>query len=474
MIGREDEIRVQREAISFYQLAVLIALAFIFLRLFYLQVLKGEELKKFSEANRLKKERKFSTRGILYDRTGKIIVDNRASYDIVLFSQYYPFTDEVNERLAKGLGMPLPELEKKIAKVSKSPSFYPILLKSDVSKDVIAAIEMDIHGIPGIDIESNVQRRYPHGELAAQILGYTGEVDTKDIKSDATKQLQLGDYIGKMGIENGKITSMIFWGPPASGKTTLANIISKTIKADFIKISAVIDGKERLKEVLDTAKINREKGILTILFIDEIHRWSKAQQDALLSGLNIPTSGEILVNGIDIKKYDRDYIYTNIGLVFQENIIFNSTIKENITFGEEYEFSELEKAVNTAKVNDFLELMDDGMKTVISERGSDLSGGQKQRLSLARALVRNPKLLLLDDFTARVDMATEKEILDLLEKNYPEITVCLITQKLSTAKHYDIIYLVMNGELVDSGKHEELLERCFEYRQIYESQNLHI
>jgi penicillin-binding protein 2 len=129
MIGREDEIRVQREAISFYQLAVLIALAFIFLRLFYLQVLKGEELKKFSEANRLKKERKFSTRGILYDRTGKIIVDNRASYDIVLFSQYYPFTDEVNERLAKVLGMPLPELEKKIAKVSKSPSFYPILLQ---------------------------------------------------------------------------------------------------------------------------------------------------------------------------------------------------------------------------------------------------------------------------------------------------------------------------------------------------------
>jgi len=200
----------------------------------------------------------------------------------------------------------------------------------------------------------------------------------------------------------------------------------------------------------------------------------KSQLFNLLSGLNVPTGGNILVNGVDIKEYDRDYIYTNIGLVFQENIIFNTTIKENITFGEEYEFSDLEKAVNTAKVNDFLELMDDGMKTVISERGSDLSGGQKQRLSLARALVRNPKLLLLDDFTARVDMATEKEILDLLEKNYPDITVCLITQKLSTAKHYDIIYLVMNGELVDSGKHEELLERCFEYRQIYESQNLHI
>lgn len=95
------------------------------------------------------------------------------------------------------------------------------------------------------------------------------------------KLVGINGPIRKM-IENGKITSMIFWGPPASGKTTLANIISKTIKADFIKISAVIDGKEKLKEVLEKGNENRKNGILTILFIDEIHRWSKAQQDALL------------------------------------------------------------------------------------------------------------------------------------------------------------------------------------------------
>ena len=95
------------------------------------------------------------------------------------------------------------------------------------------------------------------------------------------KLVGINGPIRKM-IENGKITSMIFWGPPASGKTTLANIISKTIKADFIKISAVIDGKEKLKEVLEKGNENRKLGILTILFIDEIHRWNKAQQDALL------------------------------------------------------------------------------------------------------------------------------------------------------------------------------------------------
>ncbi len=201
MIGREDEIREYRRRANLFTVFVFLACSALGARLFFLQVLNGEELRKFSEANRLKKERLYSTRGIFYDRHGKIIVDNRASFDVVMLTQYYDFAPETNLRLAEALKMPLPELEKKLSKVNRSPSFYPILLKSDVDKDVLAALAMDAQGFPGVDIETNVQRRYPYGDLGAQLLGYTGEVTPNDIRNDVKKELLLGDYIGKMGIE---------------------------------------------------------------------------------------------------------------------------------------------------------------------------------------------------------------------------------------------------------------------------------
>ncbi len=201
MIGREDEVRGYRGRVKFFQAAMYLLLSMVVSRLVYLQILKGDELRKFSESNRLKKEKLFPNRGTIFDRAGKVIVDNRAAFDVVLLSQYYPFTTEVNTRLAGALGVSKEELDKKLSRMNRAPSFYPILLKADVSKDVIAAIETDSQGFPGVDIEANVQRRYPFGDTAAQLLGYIGEVDPKDVKTDPKKQLQPGDYIGKMGIE---------------------------------------------------------------------------------------------------------------------------------------------------------------------------------------------------------------------------------------------------------------------------------
>jgi ATP-binding cassette subfamily B protein len=111
-----------------------------------------------------------------------------------------------------------------------------------------------------------------------------------------------------------------------------------------------------------------------------------------------------------------------------------------------------------------------GLDTVISERGTSLSGGQKQRIMLARALALNPKILFLDDFTARVDSQTEKNILSNLEKNYPDLTLVSVTQKIAPVEHYDQIILLMEGEVLGSGTHERLLETCPEYVQIYDSQ----
>jgi ATP-binding cassette subfamily B protein len=107
---------------------------------------------------------------------------------------------------------------------------------------------------------------------------------------------------------------------------------------------------------------------------------------------------------------------------------------------------------------------------MVSERGTSLSGGQKQRIMLARALAIQPKILLLDDFTARVDRKTEKKILSNMEKNYPDMTLISVTQKISSIKKFDKIIVLMEGELIATGNHQELMETCPEYVQIYNSQ----
>ncbi len=201
MIGREDEVRQYRDRVVLFYAAIAICFSLIVARLFYLQILSGEELRRFSESNRLKKERLLPTRGVIYDRSGKVIVDNRAAFDVILLAQYYPFDEATDVRLAKALGVSRAELEKKIAKVRKSPTFHPVLLKADASKDVIAAIETDPIGFPGVDIETTVQRRYPLGDFASQMLGYIAEVDPSDIKRNRKSNLVMGDYIGKAGLE---------------------------------------------------------------------------------------------------------------------------------------------------------------------------------------------------------------------------------------------------------------------------------
>ena len=131
---------------------------------------------------------------------------------------------------------------------------------------------------------------------------------------------------------------------------------------------------------------------------------------------------------------------------------------------------DLQKAIDTAELNDFIHSLPDGLETVVSERGSSLSGGQKQRIMLARALAINPKILLLDDFTARVDALTERKIGNNVKENYPGITLVSVTQKIEAVKDYDQIVLMMEGEIIAKGKHEDLLKNCPEYIQIYQSQ----
>jgi ATP-binding cassette, subfamily B, bacterial len=196
----------------------------------------------------------------------------------------------------------------------------------------------------------------------------------------------------------------------------------------------------------------------------------KTQLLYLLTGLLAPTTGRIEYDGRPIEDYDKTCLHRQVGLVFQDATMFNLTLRENIAFSKTVADADLEKAIATAELKDFVDRLPLKLETLVSERGTSLSGGQKQRIMLARALALNPRILLLDDFTARVDTTTEKKILDNIRRNYPGLTLLSVTQKIAPVEDYDQIVLLMEGEVLASGTHRHLLETSPEYAQIYESQ----
>ena len=196
----------------------------------------------------------------------------------------------------------------------------------------------------------------------------------------------------------------------------------------------------------------------------------KTQLLYILTGLIDADSGAVLFDGEEIKQYNQENFHQQVGFVFQDSIMFNMSIRENIAFSDTVTDESLAKAIATAELKDFVDALPDQLNTIVSERGNSLSGGQKQRIMLARALAVNPKILLLDDFTARVDTNTEKRILENIQKNYPGLTLLSITQKIASVEHYDKVILLMQGEIIAEGTHQELLKSSPEYVQIYNSQ----
>ena len=196
----------------------------------------------------------------------------------------------------------------------------------------------------------------------------------------------------------------------------------------------------------------------------------KTQILYLLATLIKPASGFIFYDGININEYNQEALLKQIGLVFQDSIIFNASLRDNIAFKDQANEENLLKAIDTAELDNFIQTLPEGLDTVVSERGSSLSGGQKQRIMLARALAIDPVILLLDDFTARVDNLTEQKISDSVKNNYPNVTLISVTQKIEGITDYDQIILLMEGEIVATGTHRQLLKTCPEYMQIYNSQ----
>lgn len=198
----------------------------------------------------------------------------------------------------------------------------------------------------------------------------------------------------------------------------------------------------------------------------------KSSISDLLSGLYAPTHGRILIDGVDLNRLDLASWQQRLGVVSQDTFLFNATIAENIAFGlPNARLSQIKAACQAAQAAGFIELLPDGYDTLIGERGYRLSGGQRQRLSLARAILRDPELLILDEATSALDSQSERLVQEAIERFEHNHTVLVIAHRLSTIVRADQILVLEGGRVVQRGRHSSLLGEAGLYQQLWQQQS---
>lgn len=243
----------------------------------------------------------------------------------------------------------------------------------------------------------------------------------------------------------------------------------------------VPDGSIRFEHVNFRYKENAKEWVLQDINLD-IHSGetigiiggtgsAKSSLANLISRIYDVSEGSVKVGGKDVREYDLETLRNEVAVVLQKNILFSGTILENLRWGDEN--ATREECIHACKLacaDDFIESFPDGYDTYIEQGGSNVSGGQKQRLCIARALLKKPKILILDDSTSAVDTATDARIRKAFREEIPNTTKIIIAQRISSVENADRILVMENGEVNGFGTHEQLLENNEIYRDIYESQ----
>ena len=302
-------------------------------------------------------------------------------------------------------------------------------------------------------------------------------------------------------IDVGQISAMLTYGAQVLMSLMMISMI-------YVMLTMSIESAKRIAEVLDEQPTihNPENPVMevkdgSINFQDVAFRYSaKAARDALFdidlhidSGMTVGilggtgsskttliqliprlydvTDGEVKVGGIPVKNYDVKTLRDAVSVVLQKNELFSGTIKENLRWGNENATDEeIRQACKIACADEFISQMPEGYDTYIEQGGTNVSGGQKQRLCIARALLKKPKILILDDSTSAVDMKTDAYIRRGFYEYIPDTTKIIIAQRVASVMECDMIVIMDGGRIVDTGTHDELLERCDIYREIYEEQ----
>ncbi len=277
----------------------------------------------------------------------------------------------------------------------------------------------------------------------------------------------------------------------------------------FVMVTMSFASAERITEVLnEKADIcNPENPVKevkdgSIVFKDVSFSYKKDSQESVLSDINLEiasgetigiiggtgsaksslvnlisrlydvTEGEVLVGGVDVRAYDLEELRNQVAVVLQKNVLFSGTILENLRWGDKNATEEeCKKVCELACADEFIETMPEKYHTYIEQGGSNVSGGQKQRLCIARALLKKPKILILDDSTSAVDTATDAKIRKAFAQEIPDTTKLIIAQRISSIKNADRIIVMEEGKINGMGTHEELMETNAIYRDVYQSQN---
>ena len=237
---------------------------------------------------------------------------------------------------------------------------------------------------------------------------------------------------------------------------------------DYIEFRNVSFAYER-EPVLKNINLRIEKG-RTVALVGPSGGGKSTLAD-LIPRFYDPVQGEVIIDGKSLKDYDLESVRRQIGVVTQESILFNDTVFNNIAFGmKNAAKDEVIRAAKIANAHDFIKEMEAGYQTLIGERGSKLSGGQRQRLSIARAVLRNPSILILDEATSALDSESERLVQEALANLMQDRTAIVIAHRLSTIQHADEIIVIQNGTIVERGRHHDLIERGGLYRKLHEIQ----
>ena len=198
---------------------------------------------------------------------------------------------------------------------------------------------------------------------------------------------------------------------------------------------------------------------------------SKSTLVQLIPRLYDATEGRVLVGGVDVRDYDMEALREQVAMVLQKNVLFSGTIKENLRWGkEDATDEELVRVCQLAQADSFIQEFPDKYDTYIEQGGTNVSGGQKQRLCIARALLKKPRILILDDSTSAVDTKTDALIRKAFREEIPDTTKFIIAQRVSSIEDADKILVMEGGRIAAMGTHEELLQSCEIYRESYEYQ----